>query len=58
MLTIYAQPTPKETLAMPEHRTATREEWSAARAGLLKRETDLTWVRRHDEYRLAEGGMP
>ena len=43
---------------MPQHRTATREEWSAARAGLLKRETDLTWERRHDEYRLAEGGMP
>jgi predicted dithiol-disulfide oxidoreductase (DUF899 family) len=27
---------------MPEHRTATREEWNAARAELLKREKELT----------------
>ena len=27
---------------MPEHRTATREEWAAARAELLKREKELT----------------
>jgi predicted dithiol-disulfide oxidoreductase (DUF899 family) len=27
---------------MPEHRTATREEWSAARTALLKREKELT----------------
>ena len=94
---------------MPEHRTATREEWTAARTALLTREKELTrmgdelarergrhrvyhcyssyarateflmgyyaildraptgrdegdqpmdWLRRHDEYRLAEGGMP
>ncbi len=27
---------------MPEHRTATREEWIAARAALLQREKELT----------------
>src|SRR5215813_7057631 len=27
---------------MPEHRTATRDEWDAARAELLKREKELT----------------
>ena len=27
---------------MPEHRTATREEWTAARAALLTREKELT----------------
>ena len=56
---------------MPEHRTATREEWVAARAALLQREKELTrvgdelarqrrelpWVRVEKEYTLqtAEG---
>lgn len=52
---------------MPEHKTATREEWEAARAELLKREKELTrmsdelarqrrelpWVRVEKEYLFA-----
>jgi predicted dithiol-disulfide oxidoreductase (DUF899 family) len=38
---------------MPEHRTATREEWTAARTALLTREKELT--RMGDELR---GNLP
>ena len=41
---------------MPEHRTATREEWDAARAVLLKREKELTRI--GDELARARQELP
>jgi predicted dithiol-disulfide oxidoreductase (DUF899 family) len=57
---------------MPEHRTATREQWAAARAQLLEREKELTrmgdelarqrrelpWVPVEQEYTLQSEGGP